>query len=85
MRAKATWTSLSSFVGLFAGLVIHRLFSGNPDAEYHFILYSLYFVGLACGIFVVRHICLSYRLEQIELLEKLKLIGEPNTTGITSN
>ena len=86
MRAKANkLTVLSSFGGLFAGWAIHRLFSGNLTAEYHFILDSLYAVGLVFGVFVVREVWRSYRLEQTELLEKLKRTGEPNPIGISSN
>jgi hypothetical protein len=86
MTAKANkLTVLSSLGGLFAGWVIHGLFSGNPNAEYHFILYSLYTASLAFGVFVVRDVWRTYRLEQTELLEKLKRTGEPNPIGISSN
>jgi uncharacterized membrane protein YciS (DUF1049 family) len=86
MRAKANkWTALSLFVGLFAARAVHGSFNGNLAAEYHFILYSLYVVGLGFGIFVVQHIWLSHRLEQTELMEKLKRAGEPNPIGISSN
>jgi hypothetical protein len=86
MRAKAnTWTAVSIFVGLFAARAIHGMFGTNLAAEYRFILYALYAIGLGFGIFVVRHILLSHRLKQAELLEKLKRAGEPNPIGISSN
>jgi hypothetical protein len=73
MKMKANKQTVLAVVGgLAAGRLVHELFRGNLLAEYHFILYSLYVVGLGFAAFVARYSWLNKRREQSELREKLQ-------------